>query len=123
MFKSKRRDQNAESSSSGSYTKNNEDSEDQSLQVPVFLNRNRRKMKQIRKHLWRPETKEEAGELVVENGLVMRQVPLIRKLFYDPNSSDFMAYKRRRTSTTLTVEQQAAQDYATQLKLEKVLEA
>ena len=61
-------------------------------------------MKQIRKHLWRPETKEETGELVVENGLVMRQVPLIRKLFYDPNSSDFMAYKRRRTSTTLTVE-------------------
>jgi hypothetical protein len=76
--------------------------------VPVFLNRNRRKMKQLRKHLCRPVNQEEAGELVVENGLVMRQVPLIRKLFYDANSSDFMAYKRRRTSTTLTVEQQTA---------------
>jgi len=104
MYKAKRRNHKPEGSSSETNTKNNDDLEDNSLQVPVFLNRNRRKMKELRKHLWRQESQEEAGELVIENGLVMRQVPLIRKLLYDANSSDFMAYKRRRTSATLSVE-------------------
>lgn len=63
--------------------------EDDSLQVPVFLNRNRRKMKELRKHLVQPssppsskvdEKKPAAGELIIDNRLVMKQVPLIRKL-------------------------------------------
>ena len=39
---------------------------------------------------------EAEGVLTVENGLIMRQVPAIRKLMFDANSSDFLVYKRRR---------------------------
>ena len=50
-----------------------------SLHAPVFLNRNRRKMKQLRKHLWlnrsTRNSEEPSGDLEVHNGLVMRQVP------------------------------------------------
>ena len=70
----------------------------ENLRVPVFLNRNRRKMKELRKHLWQKSSAKIDGELQVENGLVMRQVPQIRKLVYDPHSTDFMVYKRRRVS-------------------------
>ena len=72
----------------------------ENLRVPVFLNRNRRKMKELRKHLWqKPGVGAQAdGELKVENGLVLRQVPNIKKLMYDAQSTDFMVYKRRRIS-------------------------
>jgi len=72
----------------------------ENLRVPVFLNRNRRKMKELRKHLWQkvPADAEAQGEILVENGLVMRQVPLIKKLMYDTHSMDIMVYKRRRTA-------------------------
>ena len=53
----------------------------QLMRRPVFLNRNRRKMKQLRKHLIDSTTPNGAeGELVLTNGLVIRQVPSIRKL-------------------------------------------
>lgn len=55
-------------------------------------------MKQIRKHLL-AESKaanDSDGQLVMENGLVMRQVPLIRKLQYDSNTGDYMIYKRKK---------------------------
>lgn len=71
------------------------------MQVPVFLKRNRRKMKELRKHLERPlgpDEKRPTGHLIVDNGLVMRQVPLIRKLQFDANSGDFMIYKRQKTA-------------------------
>lgn len=41
----------------------------------------------------------------------MRQIPAIGKLVYDANSSDYMAYKRRRVAP-ITQEQQAAADFA-----------
>lgn len=47
------------------------------LRFPVFLNRNKRLMKQMRKDL-----ELESGELTVRNGLVMRQVPHIKKLYF-----------------------------------------
>ena len=69
------------------------------------------------------EKSEEAeGVLIVENGLIMRQVPAIRKLMFDANSSDFMAYKRRRVAQP-TEEQRAAQDYASALGFQRVLAA
>lgn len=46
----------------------------------------------------------------------MRQVPIIRKLFFDAKTSDYMTYKRRKI-TPLTDEELAARDYATQIKL------
>ena len=102
------------------------DEDEQPLRVPVFLNRNRRKMKQLRKHLWMPRggdgESEAEGVLTVENGLIMRQVPAIRKLMFDANSSDFLAYKRRRVAP-LTAEKQAAQDYASALSFQRVLAA
>ena len=45
------------------------------------MNRNRRKMKQLRKHLIKANPIDNAdGELVLDNGLIIRQVPSIRKL-------------------------------------------
>ena len=45
------------------------------------MNRNRRKMKQLRKHLIKADPIEHVdGELVLDNGLIIRQVPSIRKL-------------------------------------------
>ena len=67
------------------------------LKQPVFLNRNRRKMKQLRKHLINPSAVEHPGELTVENGLIIRQVPNIRKLQFDSNTEDFLVYKRKKT--------------------------
>ena len=59
----------------------------QLMRRPVFLNRNRRKMKQLRKHLIDSTTPNGAeGELVLTNGLVIRQVPSIRKLQFDANT-------------------------------------
>ena len=86
------------------------------LRVPVFLNRNRRKMKQLRKHVLLEQQQSDEDEqsnrdqLIIENGLIMRQVPAIGKLVYDANSSDYMAYKRRRVDP-ITQEQQAAADF------------
>ena len=48
------------------------------LQVPVFLNRNRRKMKQLRKNL-----QPGSSDLVIENGLIIRQVPNLGKMQFD----------------------------------------
>lgn len=99
------------------------------LRVPVFLNRNRRKMKELRKHLWQKQGKAEAdGELQVDNGLVMRQVPQIRKLVYDAHSTDFMVYKRRRVTgdSGQNAEQieakRALHDYQAAQRFQKVLE-
>ena len=59
------------------------------------------------------------GELTVENGLVMRQVPNIRKLQFEPDTEDFMVYKRRKTQNeSVTVEE----NYKSQLKWQQVLE-
>jgi hypothetical protein len=59
----------------------------QLMRRPVFLNRNRRKMKQLRKHLIDSTTLNGVeGELVLTNGLVIRQVPSIRKLQFDANT-------------------------------------
>lgn len=97
--------------------------------MPVFLNRNRRKMKQLRKHLVCPDTPgatadKKGGELIIENGLVMRQVPLIRKLQFDPFTADFMIYKRQKTeqSEADLETERVAQTYATQIKLQQVLD-
>ena len=107
-----------------------QDSGDEILRAPVFLNRNRRKMKQIRKHLLdekkdTSDTSDEkkGGELTLEHGLVVRQVPYIRKLFFDENTTDFMSYKRAKTSYTPKELQvrQVKTDYLTSVKLAKVL--
>ena len=63
-------------------------------------------MKQVRKHLLDEKIdssdtgKEPKGELHFEHGLVVRQVPYIRKLFFDENTTDYMSYKRAKTSCT-----------------------
>lgn len=51
--------------------------EDPQLRFPVYLNRNKRLMKQVRKDL---ETDTDA--LTAGHGLVMRQVPHIKKLYF-----------------------------------------
>ena len=68
------------------------------------MNRNRRKMKQLRKHLWAQSKalrgseadESEQGEVFYKNGLVIRQVPTLGKLQYEANTTDVMTYKRRR---------------------------
>ena len=65
---------------------------------------------------------EAEGVLTVENGLIMRQVPAIRKLMFDANSSDFLVYKRRRFDP-MSEEQHAARDYASTLGFQRVLAA
>ena len=49
----------------------------------------------------------------MENGLVVRQVPQIRKLIYDAHSTDYMVYKRPRRSVNNTGDSGAALDEAT----------
>ena len=41
----------------------------------------------------------------------MRQVPLIRKIVYEANSTDYLSYKRQKTEAKSS-EQLAAEDYA-----------
>jgi hypothetical protein len=48
-------------------------------------------MKRVRKDL---ESK--TDQLSVNNGLVMRQVPHIKKLYFEPDTADFMVYRRSR---------------------------
>ena len=72
------------------------DNDDDRLRAPVFLYRNRRKMKQIRKHLLQNPTETTEGKLEFEHGLIVRQVPFVRKLFYDQNTTDYMSYKRHK---------------------------
>ena len=62
------------------------------------------------------------GELNYENGLVVRQVPMIRKLVYDANSSDFMIYKRKKVARP-SKEQNARGDFDSLTRLEAVIEA
>ena len=84
------------------------------LKRPVFLNRNRRKMKQLRKHLVNPTSVQHpGGELTVENGLIVRQVPNIRKLQFDANTEDFMVYKRKKTQDQSVI---VKEDYQSQLR-------
>ena len=72
------------------------------MRFPVFLDRNRRKMKELRKHLHtKVEDEEMEGTIQVSNGLVMRQVPVIRKLQYDPQSEDTLVYKRKKVEVDL----------------------
>ena len=95
------------------------------MRVPVFLSRNRRKMKQLRKHLWQkpdPEGDYPCGDLVVENGLVMRQVPLLGKLQFDAHTHDYLTYKRRRVGPP-SDERLVAADYAARLKWQHVRES
>jgi hypothetical protein len=47
-------------------------------------------MKRVRKDL---ESK--TDQLSVNNGLVMRQVPHIKKLYFEPDTADFMVYRRK----------------------------
>lgn len=47
-------------------------------------------MKRIRKDL-----DVDTDALEASNGLVMRQVPHIKKLFFEPETSDFMVYRRK----------------------------
>ena len=53
------------------------------------------------------------GELTVDNGLVMRQVPNIRKLQFEPDTEDFMVYKRKKTQNESVT---AEENYKSQLK-------
>lgn len=54
---------------------------------PVFLNRNLRRMKQIRKTVH--------NECVQRsNGMMARMVPLSQQLYFEVNTEDFMHYKR-----------------------------
>ena len=90
------------------------------LRRPVFLNRNRRKMKMLRKHLTIPQSNNKPdGQLVIDNGLVIRQVPSIRKLQFDANTQDLLLYKRRKTQDQSVIEEQ---NYKAQLRLQQVLE-
>ena len=85
------------------------------LKRPVFLNRNRRKMKQLRKHLIHPSAVESPdGELTVENGLIIRQVPNIRKLQFDSNTEDFLVYKRKKTQDQSVL---VKEDYEAQIRM------
>ena len=86
------------------------------LRVPVFLNRNRRKMKQLRKNL-----QPGSAELILENGLVIRQVPILGKLQFDADTYDFMMYKRKRVSSW-TEEQRAKTNYEAQQRFDLVRE-
>lgn len=70
-------------------------------------------MKRIRKDL-------EPDELTVNNGLVMRQVPHIKKLYFEPETSDFMVYRRK---TKLNLEQEFLTSYKAALRFKQVLEA
>ena len=56
---------------------NSEEPEDRQLRFPVCLSRNKRLMKQIRKDL-----DLDSDLLTASNGLVMRQVPHIKKLYF-----------------------------------------
>lgn len=92
------------------------------LRQPVFLNRNRRKMKQIRKHLI--ESREaSAGDLLVENGLILRQVPIIGKLQYDPLSTDTLVYTRKTGAKRPSAAEFAKRDELMALKYREVLES
>lgn len=85
------------------------------LRFPVFLNRNKRLMKKMRKDL-----EDETSGLNVSNGLVMRQVPHIKKLYFEPETSDFLVYQRK---TKLDLETDFLQSYKTSLRFKQVLEA
>jgi hypothetical protein len=89
------------------------------LKWPVYLNRNKRVMKQARKH---PEMTGSAkeGELLFENGLIARQLPRIRKVQFEPNTTDVLVYKRK---SQLNVEDEFLQSYKTTLRFKQVLEA
>ena len=74
----------------------------------------------LRKHLTLSNgTDKTDGELVMDNGLVIRQVPSIRKLQFDANTQDLLLYKRRKTQDQSVVEEQ---NYKAQLRLQQVLE-
>lgn len=49
----------------------------------------------------------------MRNGLVMRQVPHIKKLYYQPETSDVMVYTRK---TKLNLEEDFLQSYKSQLR-------
>lgn len=103
------------------YASNHEmdDTEDEAqLRWPVYLNRNKRLMKRIRKDLELNESKND--QLTMSNGLVMRQVPHIKKLYFEPETSDFMVYRRK---TKLDLEEEFLQSYKATLRFKQVLEA
>ena len=90
-------------------------------------------MKQLRKHLITKDTlKDESkdkehqsgseDQLEAENGLVIRQVPMLRKLMYDANSTDYMIYKRRKLSSMQKEEHFAAIDMRKKIQLDSILE-
>ena len=81
----------------------------------MCLNRNKRLMKRIRKDL---DVDEEA--LTVSNGLVMRQVPHIKKLYFEPETSDCMVYRRK---TKLDLEEEFLSSYKATLRFKQVCEA
>jgi hypothetical protein len=64
---------------------------------------------------------EAAGSLDVQNGLIMRQVPVIRKLQYDASSGDYLIYKRKKTDA-ITVEEQTKKDYESSMVLRTLIE-
>jgi hypothetical protein len=87
--------------------------EDPELRFPVYLNRNKRIMKAIRKDA-------EDATLTSSNGLVLRQVPHIKKLFFEPDTSDFLVYKRK---TQLNLEEDFLKSYKTSVRFKQVLAA
>lgn len=72
-------------------------------------------MKKMRKDL-----EDETSGLNISNGLVMRQVPHIKKLYFEPETSDFLVYQRK---TKLDLETDFMQSYKTSLRFKQVLEA
>ena len=54
---------------------------------PVFLGRNLRKMKQIRKSVFNERVQQ-------NNGMVTRMIPLSQQLYFEVDTSDVMVYKR-----------------------------
>ena len=72
-------------------------------------------MKKLRKEL-----EVDSNAVMYSNGLVMRQVPHIKKLCFEPETSDFMVYRRK---TKLDLEEDFLKSYKTTLRFKQVLEA
>ena len=92
-----------------------ETDDDAQLRFPVYLNRNKRLMKKVRKDL-----EIDTDAFSYSNGLVMRQVPHIKKLCFEPETSDYMVYRRK---TKLDLEEDFLKSYKTTLRFKQVLEA
>lgn len=73
-------------------------------------------MKRVRKDL----EQDMKNDVSFENGLIIRQVPHIKKMQFEPNTGDFMVYKRK---TELNLEEEFLQSYKATLRFKQVLEA